>query len=347
MGILSLLPPEAAHNLGVWLMRRRVRAPGRCLMRNNNGSYEMFGTEIDNPLGLAAGFDKNGVLIDAALHYGFGFIEIGSVTADKCEGNPKPRMFRLDGNDIGNRMGLNNDGVSSIVQRLVNANSTRYGVSITKTNNSVLVGDKAIDDIAYTFSLMTRFGMYTCLNISCPNTERQTFEQAPAELKRLLAGLQSRGKKKKPLLIKLSPPSRTDVAPMEKAVDVCEQSGIVDGYVCCNTLPELKAPRFPGDSAVTYGRSGAQLQDRVLHAVRIMKRWLPKRTIIACGGIFTPSMLRIYCDAGADFFQAYNGFVRGPHSGPKFAHDVLSGFDAWDRCRRHNDQDTGEVGAAG
>src|SRR5665213_2471711 len=114
---LRLIPPEAAHDLGKWAMRRRLLAPGPYVMEEKSRPV-LFGNQLPNPLGLAAGFDKNAEIVDAAIDYGFGFVEVGSVTFRGGSGNPKPRMFRLDDQTLMNRMGLNGDAAEIVAARL-------------------------------------------------------------------------------------------------------------------------------------------------------------------------------------------------------------------------------------
>ena len=140
---LRVLPPEAAHDLGKWAMRRRLLAPGRCQVAANE-SPRLFGHALPNALGLAAGFDKNAQIVDAAIDYGFGFVEVGSVTFRGGPGNPKPRMFRLDDVTIMNRMGLNGDPAAVVAARLEQVQTKYFGVNIAKTHSPDIVGDAAI-----------------------------------------------------------------------------------------------------------------------------------------------------------------------------------------------------------
>ncbi len=317
--ILKLFPAETAHNIAKWGMRHKLCAPGPVVQAGDvvNGGWRhptLFNLRINNPLGLAAGFDKNAELVDAIQDYGFGFIEVGSVTFLGGKGNPKPRMFRISepGNEHGimNRMGLNGLPACDVAERLKGCTCKAYGVNIAKTHSAEIVGDAAIGDMVGTYKIMREFGAYTVLNISCPNTrEGKTFEE-PGPLRDLLHAITDTESamqsitRRQPLLVKFSPTLVADVTRFADLIDICKQFNI-SGYIFCNTLP-MGHPE--------YGQGGAKWA----------RDYGVKETIIACGGIFTGQDIVDYKAAGADFFQAFNGFVRGSNSGPKFAHKVLA-----------------------
>src|SRR5205823_6386898 len=145
--------------------------------------------------------------VDAAIEYGFGFVEVGSVTFRGGPGNPKPRMFRLDDRTIMNRMGLNGDSAEIVAARLAQVKTPFFGVNIAKTHSPDILGDAAIEDICSSYRLLMSFGMYTAINVSCPNTrEGRTFED-PAPLSELLGALNAirKDSTSPPLLVKLSP----------------------------------------------------------------------------------------------------------------------------------------------
>ncbi|HET6246813.1 MAG TPA: dihydroorotate dehydrogenase 2 [Tepidisphaeraceae bacterium] len=322
--ILRALPAEAAHDLGKWAMARRMLAPGSITFTAGKAPV-LFGTTLPNPLGLAAGFDKNGQIVDAAIDYGFGFVEVGSVTFRGGPGNPKPRMFRVDDQTIMNRMGLNGDRAEVVAGRLTKVKTRFFGVNIAKTHSPDILGDAAIEDICSAYRLLNRFGLYTAINVSCPNTrEGRTFED-PAPLAELLAALNAvrKGQTLPPLLVKLSPvldPGEGDgAARLEQVLDVCNEAKI-DGYICCNTLP-YEHPKF--------GRGGISGNTIRPKAWRICE-FITSRTkapVIGCGGILTRDHLDAYLQRGCVAAQAYNGFVRGPLAGVRFAHRILGGSE--------------------
>ena len=306
--VLRAVPPEAAHELGKAAMRRGLLA-GRGPVRR---PVTLLGHELPNPVGMAAGFDKNGELLGVVGRYGFGFAEVGSVTRRGGPGNPKPRMFRLDYPDVMNRMGLNGDPAQAVAARLARSPTPHFGVNVAKTHDPQIVGDAAIADVVETYRLVRDLGFYTVLNVSCPNTrEGKTFEE-PAALAELLAAVNAeRGRV--PLCVKLSP--KDDPADYGDVLRVCESAG-VDGYVAVNTRPVQNAHG-------RGGQSGTALRDAARRAVAFIADQT-RKPVIGCGGVFTPADARALLDAGATAVQAYNGLVRGPHAGPHFARDLAA-----------------------
>lgn len=311
---LRLLPPETAHDLAKWGMRRRLSAPGPFTSVDLETWFS--GYRLMNPLGLAAGFDKNGELVDSVADYGFGFVEVGSVTWHGGAGNEKPRMFRIEGDDILNRMGLNGDPAIVVAERLKKVKNRHYGVNIAKTHSPKIMGDAAIRDIVSSFHALRSFGMYTTLNISCPNTaEGKTFE-VPSALNELLFDIYLQ-KPERSVFVKLSPLIPREI--LESIVELCMDFHI-DGFVCCNTY-KLDHPRYG-----VAGASGSWVRTGALRTVRAIREMVPDAKIIACGGIATGYDIACFEEAGANVFQAYNGFVRGPNSGPRFASRVLQHY---------------------
>lgn len=320
---LQMLPPETAHNLAKRAMRWRIKRSGQCsVCPLGAADLTLFGHKIKNPLGLAAGFDKNGELVDVIEDYGFGYVEVGSVTFRGGPGNKRPRMFRLGGNDIMNRMGLNGEPAHKVASRLQQVKRNCFGVNIAKTHSPDIMGDAAIRDITNTYVLVMGLGFYTVLNISCPNTkEGKTFEDSAA-LKELLAEIKKSrmgANVHKPMAVKLSPTS--SIAALDDIIITCESSGVVDGYVVCNTMP------WEDDDFGKGGRSGIILHDKVeVMLMHLRNRLDADKQLIAVGGIFDGAVMSRYMNLGANACQAYNGFVRGPYSGPDFAHNVI---DQW------------------
>ena len=306
----KLLPPEEAHDLGKQAMKRGVLAGGGPVEM----PVELFGHTLPNPLGLAAGFDKNGELLHVIHRYGFGYAEIGSLTFRGGPGNPKPRMFRV-GDDIMNRLGLNGDPAIIVAERLRESPTPFFGVNVAKTHDPQIIGDKGIEDVVNTVRLVHDLGLYTALNVSCPNTrEGKTFEEPAALVELLVAVNEVRDEASRPLLVKLSPTLIQDERKLAEVFFTCEAAG-VGGYVACNTLP-VENEHGRG------GLSGSTVKPRSLATVR----WLRANTdkpILGVGGVKTPADLNAYLKAGATAVQAYNGYVRGPHAGPRFAFDLL------------------------
>jgi len=271
-------------------------------------SFELFGHHFDNPLLLAAGFDKNGIIVDQITNFGFAGEVVGSVTAEASSGNKKPRLFRLN-DGLLNRMGLNNEGAYVISQRLKNR-AENYAVSIAKTHNPEIMGEKAIVDFLVSYQLLKDLGIYTEIDISCPNTtEGKTFESDPESLDTLLCALLDSGKGK-PLVIKLSP--NLSIQELKEIVEVSD--GKVDGYVATNTL-HREHPKF--------GKGGYSGKKLLLYSLNIVKslRKLTDKPIIGCGGIYTGDDAYEMFKAGANLLQSYTGFVE---RGPLFAMKVAA-----------------------
>jgi len=325
--LLLKLPPETAHAIGKIGMRCGLFAPGRYKVTNPDGSNRtrLFDFELDNPFGLAAGFDKNGWLVDKVQEYGFGWDEVGSITWEGGKGNKKPRLFRLwDGmspsKDMGcllNRMGLNGNPADIVIERLKRAKNP-FAVNIAKTHNPKIMGDKAIEDMCKTYKLVTDeldySGklIYVAINISCPNTsEGKTFEDDKC-LDNLLSALEEcEGVRSR--LLKLSPTLTQEKA--ERIVEVADD--MVDGYICGNTKP-TDHPKY-GKGGV----SGWRVRTNTLDLIKII-RALTDKVIIGCGGIETGTDILEMEGNGANLFQAFNGFVLGLERGPRFAHRVLN-----------------------
>lgn len=310
---LLSMDPEKAHTIGKGLMHLPGR-PGP--FKTEDSRVELFGIELDNPLGLAAGFDKNGTMVKAAHEHGFGWVEIGSVTYKGGRGNEKPRLFRdVENQSLLNRMGLNGDAAWKVRERLEisEADETKYAINIAKTHDPEIMGDRAIDDISNTYDLLKHFGIYTVLNISCPNTrEGKTFEE-PEPLKELLSNLGSGVAR--PLLVKLSP--NLSEERLDSLMEVTENSGKISGYVCGNTLPSAELPELY-DGCGKGGISGQPIKNLAESLVwKVFKR--TDEVIIGCGGVNSGRSALALVDQGAGFVQAYTGFIYG---GRNFAHDV-------------------------
>lgn len=313
--LLLHLPSEQAHAIGKWAMQHHLGASGRFAIQESKTT--LFGIQIDNPLGIAAGFDKNAELISHAEEYGFGFIEIGSVTYEGGPENKKPRLFRLrEEESLLNRRGLNGYPAEIVAERLNGVGHQRYGINIAKTNNRNITGKAAIQDIVNSYALLKNFGMYTVLNISCPNTsEKKTFEE-PESLNALLSAVLSEGKGG-PLLIKLSP--NLSQQRLESLVSIAEP--IVDGYECVNTLPSSEIPEI-AQQYIKGGISGKLLQPYMLDTLFLLRK-LTQKPILAVGGINSGDAIFAAAIRGANAFLAYTGFIYG---GLEFAPRVLSSY---------------------
>ena len=277
----------------------------------------IFGLTFPSPIGLAAGFDKNGTTIPAMETLGFGFIEVGSITANPSTGNPKPRSFRLPKDlSLINRMGLNNDGVRTISRRLKKTKSgIPIGVNIAKTHNPSIIGEKAILDYKISFDIVKQFADYVTLNISCPNTtEGKTFED-PESLNSLLSALDVKKDASLPaVLVKFS--VDLSKAQLKELVEICEKHAI-DGYVATNTSSKrenLQSSKRAIEHAGNGGLSGSAIKHKSTEIIeQIYSLTNGQKTIIGVGGVSSTIDAIEKLMAGADLLQIYTGLVyEGP-----------------------------------
>lgn len=332
--ILFSLEAEDAHNLAI----RLASAVNQSVFLQNvvntvfgltgkNLERKLFGLTFPNPVGLAAGFDKNGVTLRAMQALGFGFVEIGSVTAEPSAGNPRPRAFRLpEDKSLINRMGLNNDGAQVIINRVKNTSCyIPKGINIAKTNDPTIHGEKALEDYAKSYSLATDAADYITVNISCPNTgEGKTFEDADA-LQLLLERLNPKANST-PTLVKFS--VDTDKKTLASLVDICESFGIA-GYVATNTSSfrnGLKTPEHILKNIGNGGLSGEAISAASTRVITWLRELLgDSKPIIGVGGIHDAHSAKEKIDAGADLIQVYTGLVyEGPGLVKKLKKEFLS-----------------------
>src|SRR5262245_60628577 len=273
----------------------------------------LFGLTFPNPIGLAAGLDKNGVALPAWAALGFGFIEIGTVTAMAQPGNPKPRVCRLpEQKALINRLGFNNDGADVIAKRLRRLRASGrwpavpVGINIGKSKTTPL--ERATDDYLYSFRVLRDFADYVTLNVSSPNTPGLRELQEPAALSRLLNAIGSEpGPVAKPVVVKISP----DLLPveLEAILATCEENGVA-GIIATNTT--LDHSSIPPELDEEGGLSGAPLREKSTALVRSIAA-NSKIPVIASGGICDARSAREKFAAGAQLVQLYTGFVyRGP-----------------------------------
>jgi dihydroorotate dehydrogenase len=314
---LFALEPETAHHFTLSSLKALqrlglVRAPAP----TPDCSREVMGLRFPNPVGLAAGLDKNGEYIDALGALGFGFIEIGTVTPLPQPGNPKPRLFRLPGADaIINRMGFNNPGVERLVQNVQRASWRGVlGVNIGK-NFATALEDAASD---YLTCLRKVYGVasYVTVNISSPNTKGLRDLQAAAHLESLLSALaaereklaQAHGKRV-PLALKIAPD--LDEQEIGAIADVLERYGF-DAVIATNTTVSRDAVADLRHGSEAGGLSGAPVKAKSTRVVRELARVLGGRIpVIGVGGIASAADARDKIAAGANLVQLYTGLVYG------------------------------------
>jgi dihydroorotate dehydrogenase len=285
--------------------------------QNSSLEKELFGIKFKNPVGLAAGFDKNGKYIKEMSNLGFGFIEIGTITPKPQPGNPKKRLFRVQ-NDLAiiNRLGINNDGNILCAERLKKNNSdVVIGGNIGK--NTTTSNENADTDYIQNFEILHQYVDYFVLNVSCPNVSNFTKLQDVEFLKKLIPQLKkinSTKPKKKPILIKISPDLNQDQ--LDETIDLILSENL-DGIIATNTTTSrnnLKTNKSKIEKIGNGGLSGEPLKNKSTEVIRyISKKTNGNLPIIGVGGIMNPKDALDKIKAGADLIQLYTGFIyEGP-----------------------------------
>ncbi|MEI7770332.1 MAG: quinone-dependent dihydroorotate dehydrogenase [Chloroflexales bacterium] len=314
---------EAIHECTLAMLAMLGRTPATRLARVPSGpSLErtLFGVRFPNPVGLAAGMDKNGVALQAWAAMGFGFVEAGTVTWRAQPGNPRPRIFRLPQHEaLINRMGFNNAGAVALAARLTALGDPPLPVGISLGKSRAAPIEAATDDYCASFRTLYDHGSYFAVNVSSPNTPGLRALQDRAQLGGLLAALQeinrrishARHAAPKPLLVKIAP-DLGDAAICE-LLEVCAEHA-VSGLIATNTTVGRSGVTDHPRAGEAGGLSGRPLAARALQVVRLIRREAgPGLPIIGVGGIFTPDDALRMREAGADLLQIYTGLVyEGP-----------------------------------
>ena len=319
------LDAERAHEVGIRALKAGMASPYYSDPNEFNfGTIERFGLEFPNPIGVAAGFDKNGAVFERLGSLGFGFVEVGTVTLKAQKGNEKPRLFRLpEDKALINRLGFNNDGAKVVAARLaLRKQKGVVGVNIGK--NKDVPNEHAVENYLACFEIVHPVADYIAVNVSSPNTPGIRDLQKGENLEELLAALQTRNKElgTKPLLVKIAP-DLTE-ADIESIVDVSIRLKL-SGVIATNTTISRKGLTTNDvDSFGGGGLSGMPLKDRSTEVISmIFKASGGKLPIIGVGGIFTPLEAFEKIAAGASLLQAYTGFIYG---GPRFPRNINAGL---------------------
>ncbi len=301
--LLFKLDPEAAHEwtteqmialqqipIALQVIERICRPPA-------SASRQLFGLNFPSPVGIAAGFDKNAVMVPLLAALGFGFIEVGTVTLEPQPGNPRPRLFRYP-NDraLINRLGFNNDGADAVAERL------KIWSAAAMPPLFVNVGkNRDVDNYAQCYDRVAPYADVAVLNLSSPNTPGLRDFQKPDQMHRLLKSIEKRG----PILVKIAPD--LDDVQLAEICDVCVT--LADGMVCTNTTIEK-----PAGMNEAGGLSGAPLMQGSTGILRkVRERVGSGYPLIGVGGIFTAEDVRTKMIAGADLVQVYTSFIyEGP-----------------------------------
>ena len=317
--LLFKLSPETSHELSIEM----IGAGGRLglnglLCKSPRLPVRVMGLDFANPVGLAAGLDKNGDAIDGFAQLGFGFVEIGTVTPRPQPGNPKPRLFRLpEAHAIINRMGFNNHGVEHLLTR-VKAAKYRGVLGINIGKNFDTPVERAVDDYLICLSKVYAHASYVTVNVSSPNTPGLRSLQFGDSLKQLLEALRQRQEdlavehgKRVPLAIKIAP-DMSDEETVEVARALIETG--MDAVIATNTTLSRAGVEGLRDADQAGGLSGAPVLEQSTHVVRVLAAELAGRLpIIAAGGITEGRHAAEKIAAGASLVQIYSGFIyRGP-----------------------------------
>ena len=322
--ILFQFDPEKVHHFTFKLIRffNNLGLGGlfKSLYKVNDKRLEreVFGLKFPNPVGLAAGFDKDAKLYKELSNLGFGFIEIGTVTPKPQPGNPKKRLFRLQSDSaIINRMGFNNGGVEEAVERLKTNKNVLIGGNIGK--NKVTANDEAVTDYVICFEALFDYVDYFVVNVSSPNTPNLRALQDKEPLTRLLQTLQDKNdlqSKRKPILLKIAP-DLTD----EQLLDIIEivSETKIDGVIATNTTINRDG-LISENKAEMGGLSGKPLTHRSTEVIRFLSEKSNKAfPIIGVGGIHSANDALEKLEAGASLIQLYTGFI---YEGPQLIKDI-------------------------
>jgi len=338
---LRRLPPEAAHRGAFWLIRGVAEVPGlawalRRVLGPRDPSLRVraLGLDFPGPLGLAAGFDKDGEGVTGLAALGFSFIEVGTVTALRQPGNPKPRMFRFhEERALVNRMGFNNQGAAALSARLRALRARPgakpiIGVNIGKTK--AVPEEEAVADYTASARLVADVADYVVVNVSSPNTPGLRSLQEAAKLRPILTGVraalnEASPRRRVPLLVKIAPDLAD--ADIDAIADLALDLGL-DGIIATNTT--VSRTGLADSAAVADagpgGLSGAPLRKRSLEVLaRLHDRCGKRLTLIAAGGITTPADAEARLAAGATLLQAYTAFI---YEGPLWPWRVQRGLAA-------------------
>ena len=326
------LPAETAHEIGINALRvglglatARSMAAGR-FATEPFGKLQRFGLTFKNPVGMAAGFDKNAVVSNQLAALGFGFVEVGTLTFEPQPGNDRPRMFRLPlDKALINRLGFNNEGVVAAAERLSHRpRECIVGINIGK-NRDVAV-ENAVENYLRAFEVVHPAADYIAINVSSPNTPGLRDLQHGKHLEELLSALQRRNREmgEKPLLVKVAPD--LEEADINEIVGLCLDSSVA-GIIAANTTIDRSGLKTPGIEAIgpggLSGRPLAERSNRIIAAIH--RNSHGKMPVIGVGGIFDAADAFAKIAAGACLLQAYTGFV---YNGIGFARDINLGLAA-------------------
>jgi dihydroorotate dehydrogenase len=330
--LLFKLDPEKAHHLIFNTLRLLFKVPGvrfftKMMFDTTDKKHNktVMGLTFKNPIGLAAGFDKDAVLYEELSCLGFGFIEIGTLTPLAQPGNDKPRMFRLpEYKGLINRMGFNNGGVNAAIERLKDKpKSLIIGGNIGK--NKATSNDDALKDYEIAFEALHPFVDYFVINVSSPNTPNlralQDKEPLTALLKRVYQLNQSK-EIKRPILLKIAPDLNEEQ--LKEIIEIVESENITGIIATNTTIDKSSIPESYLHAREQGGLSGLPVKEKSTAIIKFLRKHAKRElVIIAVGGIFTSKDAKEKLDAGADLVQVYTGFI---YEGPAMVKHILKGL---------------------
>lgn len=325
---LFSLPTETSHHLALDSLKwaEKLKLSSLLASPQPKSPVTVMGLEFPNPVGMAAGLDKNAEYIDGLAALGFGFIEVGTVTPKPQPGNPKPRLFRLpDAQAIINRMGFNNHGVDYLVEQV---KRSRYdgilGINIGKNKDTP--AEKAVDDYLICMRKVYPYASYITVNLSSPNTPGlrdlqfgEPLEQLLAQLKAEQKLLSEEHKRYVPVAVKIAPDMAED--DIQQVAEALVRNGI-DGVIATNTTIAREAVKHLPHGEETGGLSGAPLTQASTGVIKALAEAMDGRLpIIGVGGIMSGEDAKAKMEAGASLVQIYSGFI---YKGPKLVADAVA-----------------------
>jgi len=328
--LFFLLPAESAHYFAMWLLKTACKIPGMRFLLERSFTINdkklqrnLFGLSFENPVGLAAGFDKDARWIDELSTLGFGFVEIGTLTPKAQPGNEKPRLFRLpEDHALINRMGFNNGGVMAATERL-NKRKSHVIVGGNIGKNKTTENEQAVNDYLICFEELFPYVDYFAVNVSSPNTPGLRALQEKKPLLEILLRLQKVNNSKptrKPILLKIAP-DLTDEQ-LNDIIEIVAESKI-DGVIATNTTivrEPLKTSATEIQAIGAGGLSGLPLGKRSTAVIRYLKQKSGNAfPVIGVGGVHSAEDALEKIEAGADLIQLYTGFI---YEGPGLAKNI-------------------------
>jgi dihydroorotate dehydrogenase len=313
--LLFRLDPETAHHLAIRGLQLSSLTPSfwRLVQIKPNPKFtkDLFGLHFPNPVGLAAGFDKNAVALPAWAGLGFGFAEVGTITSMKQDGNPKPRIFRIaESEALINRLGFNTEGADGVALRLEALKQSgrwpEIPVGINLGKSKIIPLEAAAEDYCRAFRSLSHWGDYFALNVSSPNTPGLRQLQERDAIQELFSVVRHEAGEK-PVLVKIAPD--LDWRQMENVLEMAESHHLA-GVIATNTTIDHNA--VPAQFRTEGGLSGSPLQRKAMEVLQFVKQ-RSKLPVISVGGIMSADEALRRLDAGADLIQIYTGLIyRGP-----------------------------------